>query len=398
MKTIEREVIVVGSGPAGAACAAYLAKAGIDVLLLDKELWPRDKPCGDNQSGHTWELLEDLGVADRLAAMGHLPKGMAFSSPDYTFVKIDATNPPQYCTPRRIFDDMMRKYAIEVGADMIENAWVYDLIMEDGFVKGVKAKIDGEFQELRAKTVIGADGSHSIIAKKLGMFNEDGSTIGQAGRCYYADVQYSDYIEVHLDKTILPGYVWVFPEEDGLANVGLGFARNDMTHEYIGMGLEELLNYWIENSPLAEPIRKGKRVGKFKGWRIPNALGAQGNSSDGVMLIGDAASMVEPFTGEGVAHALLAAKIAAWTAGRALKAHDSSLAVLKEYSEIYESMTREDDLKLGAMKEKAFTDIEACNAAVRSFRDDPAMGQAMISVPRYVKQLNKILKDKEARV
>ncbi|MDR3337317.1 MAG: NAD(P)/FAD-dependent oxidoreductase [Treponema sp.] len=338
MKTIEREVIVVGAGPGGSACAAYLARAGVDVLLLDKEIWPRDKPCGDGQTARAIPHIKELGFFDEFASKGFMSQGSLWTAPNHSTIEFPAGG--GYCTPRRIFDDEVRHTAMRFGAEMIENAWVYDVILEDGFVKGVKAKINGEYLELRSKLVVGADGSHSLIAQKIGMFHDTDENACVVGRCY-VQVDPKDFagkVEIHLDKDVMPGYVWIFPERNNIVNLGLGFQRSLYNKSTGVKTLQETLRKWIEESPFGKPVRGKKWIGEFRGWRIPNDMGVdrKDNYVNGCMLIGDAASLIVPFSGEGVGPAMDSALIVSDVAQTALKKNDFSGEVLKEYKTRYD--------------------------------------------------------------
>jgi geranylgeranyl reductase family protein len=369
MKIIERDVIVVGAGPGGSVCSTYLTRAGVDVLLLDRETFPREKPCGDAQSGITTKILDELGWMDGLREIGHENYGIVLTSPDYAKAIVEAPfRGSRYDTPRRIFDDFCRKKAIEEGAEMVEDVWVYDLIKEDGFVKGVKAKYQGEYVEIRAKMVVGADGAHSIIAKKIGMFPDEDKTVAVVGRCYYEDVDMESYNEIHFDQNVIPGYVWVFPLKNKMANVGLGFNR-DLYLES-GKKLEEYLDEWIESSPYGQRLRGKRRVGEFRGWRIPSGSQAKENYAPGCILIGDAGSMVMPLTGEGIGPALVTAKMAAELITNALEKNDFSAKMLESYPKLRDakySAKYDSILTL----EDAFRDADAVNYFVHQIIDSP---------------------------
>lgn len=369
MKTIERDVIVVGAGPGGSVCSAFLTRAGADVLLLDKEIFPRDKPCGDGQAGVTTKILGELGWLDGLRELGYENFGIVMTAPDYTKVIVEAPfRGSRYDTPRRIFDDYCRRMAMKEGAEMVEDVWVYDVIWEDGQVRGVKAKYQGEYVELRSKIVIGADGSHSVVAKKIGMFPDLDTEVAVVGRCYYEDVDMEPYNEIHFDKGVLPGYVWLFPEKDKLCNVGLGFNR--IFYLRSGKTLEEYLDQWIEESPYGERLRGKKRVGEFRGWRIPSGAQAMDNYVPGCILIGDAASMVMPLTGEGIGPAMVTAKLAAQLSMDALKKNDFSGGMFAQYPKMRDAMYADKYKSIKGM-EKAFESAETVNAFVHKIVDDP---------------------------
>ena len=370
MKTINRDVIVVGAGPAGSTCAAFLMRQGIAPLLVDRAIFPRDKPCGDGQTGVTTLILEELGWLDGLREFGHENHGVVITSPDYTKVIVEAPRKGyRYDSPRRVFDDYCRRQAIKEGAEMLEDFWVYDLIKEDGFVKGVKAKYQGEYIEVRSNIVIGADGAHSIVAKKLGMFPENELDVGVAGRCYYEDVDIEPYNEIHFDINVLPGYVWLFPVGNKMCNVGLGFARG-LYEEGKMRPFEEYIDIWIEKSPFGECLRGKRRVGEFRGWRIPCGSQAMDNYTSGCLLIGDAGSMVMPLTGEGVGPAMVTAKMAAELCKEAVDKNDFSAEVLKEYPKRRDEKYLAKYTSIKAL-ETAIASPDHINGLAHSMKDDP---------------------------
>ncbi|MGX8702560.1 NAD(P)/FAD-dependent oxidoreductase [Caproiciproducens sp.] len=368
MKVIERDVVVVGGGPGGSTCAAFLARAGVDVLILDKETFPREKPCGDCQSGVTCVILNELGWLDGLREISYENHGIILTSPDYT--KLTVTAPfsgMRYDTPRRIYDDFMVKHAVKEGAELLEECWVYDVIKEDGYVRGVKAKYQGQKIEIRAKMVIGADGAHSIVAQKIGMFPDLDNNVAVVGRCYYENVDMEPYNEIHFDGDVIPGYVWIFPEKDKLANVGLGFTRD--TYPRDGKSLQETLEFWINKSPFGEKLRGKKRIGEFRGWRIPDGVQRMDNYVPGCMLVGDAASMVMPSTGEGIGPAMVTGKLTAQITVEALKQNDFSGEFLRQYPQMRDEMY---DAKYKSIKafENSFANGDNVNAFVHKLNDD----------------------------
>ncbi len=371
MKTIERDVIVVGAGPGGSTAASYLAKAGVDVLLLDKEKFPRDKPCADAQSGRTMIHVKELGALEELASVGSPIKGILFSSPNYDHVFVNIPDGAGFITPRWIFDNLMRKTAERHGAEVLENCWVYDVIKEDGYVKGVKAKYQGEYVEFRSKLVIGADGSHSMVAKAIDMFPEEPENVTPALRTYFTGVELSPeaqnegYIEFHFDKRVAPGYIWIFPSgkngmSEGFCNVGLGITNRDL---YQDISLEDRFYDWVEGSSYGERINRAKQVAPWKGWRVPCAAQRMNNYDNGVMLIGDAGSTVIPLIDEGVSAACDSAYFAAETAMKALEAKDYSANFLKSYKEKFDE-AYDDRVKTIKIVEASIVDPEVMNKIV----------------------------------
>lgn len=375
MKTIERDVIVVGAGPGGSTCASYLARAGVDVLLIDKETFPRDKPCGDSQAEVTIKHVAELGALDEVRKYGFRNKGFLLTSPSYEKAYLAGPG-ERYTTPRKIFDNIMKNTAVRHGAEMLEDCWVYDVIKEDGFIKGVKAKYQGEYVQFRSKIVIGADGSHSMVAKAMGMFPENLQCVGAGMRCYYQDVPMEGYLEIHFDKSVLPGYIWIFPSgQEGAANVGIGInldVYNDKT-------MLEYMDIFAQTSPFGKRLLKGRQVSEWKGWRLPTAPQRCCDYANGAMLIGDAGSMIIPLTGEGAGPATETGKLAADTAMEALQAGDWSESFLKRYSD---RINQTYGAKLHAMQalDDTFRNPQAIDGIVHKYNMDPEFQKQVLGL------------------
>lgn len=364
-----RDVIVVGAGPAGSSTSAFLARSGYDVLLLDKEKFPRDKPCGDGQGPRSVEMLKELGVYEVMKEKGcHRLYGAVVSSPNGSIckadireanieritrfwtprkmfediIRTDIENLVGFSTPRKIFDNILKDAAIRFGAELIEEFRVTDLIIEDGKVCGVKGKYQGEIVEHRSKLVVGADGAYSIVGRRLGMFHQRPEHIVYGVRAYYENVRgLTDLIEVYFDKDILPGYIWIFPISKDMANVGVGMLARDYNKS--SRTLQEYLQTFIATNKFAiEKFQDARMVGHPLGWRLPLGGQAIKNHTTGALLVGDAASFIDPFTGEGVCAALESGKMAAEVIAIALERNDFSVASLGEYERRWRERFEED--------------------------------------------------------
>ncbi|MEW6553111.1 MAG: NAD(P)/FAD-dependent oxidoreductase [Actinomycetota bacterium] len=326
------DVVVVGAGPGGSTAAARLAQAGAEVLLVDKERFPREKPCSDIYGPFGTRTYEELGVYERLLHAGYVYPGVVLSSPDYTV--IHGPNQKGLTCPRRVGDNILKENAARLGAEVREEFWVYDLIVEDAQVRGVKAKYQGEFREYRCKIVIGADGSHSWVAKRLGLFADDYDQVYLAGRAYYkgCNPPLRD-VEVHYDPLFNPGFVCLSPHpgHGDVVNMGVGIQMSQ--YEHSTLSAEEMVRRFVGESPHGEKMRAARQVSDWKGWRVPSAGQIGRNYAAGALLVGDAGSFVEPFILEGVASAVRSANYAARTALRALEENDFSEASLSRYDD-----------------------------------------------------------------
>lgn len=330
------DAIIVGGGPAGSTTAAMLGKKGRKVLLLDKATFPRDKTCGDAVSGKSMRALRELDLDKEIETKPHGKiTGVTFSSPDGKIVEIPFPESPDrgapgYCCRREIVDNMLFQNAKKY-AETIEGCTVTDLVMENGFAAGVKAKKGGEEEEFRAKLIVGADGAQSVIARKLGADKNPDEHHCTAVRAYYKNVRgMNNNIELHFVNSVLPGYFWIFPMEDGFANVGVGMVASKMKKGKVN--LQKAMEDAIKNDPIfKERFLGAEQVGPVKGWTLPFGSYHRKCHGNGWVLVGDAASLIDPFTGEGVGNATTSGMIASEVIDEALARGDVSEAALKEY-------------------------------------------------------------------
>jgi geranylgeranyl reductase family protein len=359
----------VGAGPGGSTAAARLAQAGVEVLLVDKERFPREKPCSDIYGPFGVRTYEDLGVYERLLEAGYLFPQVVLSSPDYT--AISGPNEKGLTCPRRVGDNILKENAARLGAEVWEECWVNDLVVEDGQVRGVRAKYQGEFGELRSKLVIGADGSHSWVAKRLGLFSDDYDQVYLAGRAYFAGCSPGlRDVEVHYDPGFSPGFVCLSPHPGygDVVNMGVGIQMS--LYVDAPSNAEEMVAKFVAESPHGEKMRSATQVSKWMGWRVPSAGQIGKNHAAGALLVGDAGSFVEPFILEGVASAVRSANYAAGTALEALEKDDFSEASLAGYAEKWEKKMLP---QLQALQGMAVTaaDSQALNDTFKSLKDNP---------------------------
>src|SRR3989344_2550855 len=343
MKENEFEVIVVGAGPGGGTTAAFLAKNGARVLLLDKASFPRDKTCGDAIGRRCETIMKELGIPKEVEKVPHAKiYGVTFSAPNGKIAEIAVpkgrASDYSYCARREVFDNIVFQFAKkQKNVETIEQFMVTDVLQEkigdENFVVGVKGtdlKTKKEM-EFRAKVVVGADGALSVVARKLGLNEVDLPHHCVAVRAYYDGVEgLTDKIEIHFVESSMPGYFWIFPVEDGKANVGIGMLSNEITER--GIKLQELMFKVIENEPMfRERFKNAKLVSDVKGWTLPLGSKERKSYGNGSVLVGDAASLIDPFSGEGVGNAMLAGKIASGVILDCLKSNDFSENALKEY-------------------------------------------------------------------
>ncbi|MFA5930156.1 MAG: geranylgeranyl reductase family protein [Candidatus Micrarchaeia archaeon] len=333
------DCIIVGAGPGGSTAAAILSKKGKRVLLLEKEKFPRDKTCGDAISGKSLAMLAELGLVDAIEKSEHGEiAGVLFSSPNEAaasipFGKSEYHIGKGYTCRRQVYDNLLFQNAKRL-CDAMEGMTAVALVRENGKVAGVKAKgADGKEYEFRGRMVIGADGVNSVVAREIRGADIDPAHTCIAHRAYYSGITgMTGCIEIHFVRSIMPGYFWIFPLENGIANVGVGMMMGDMKKH--GTDLGKAMEDITRNNPLfRERFANAKMVSPLKAWQLPFGSKKRKVHSENVLLVGDAAGLVDPFSGEGVGNAMLSGKIAAEAAYEALVAGDTSEHFLARYDE-----------------------------------------------------------------
>jgi geranylgeranyl reductase family protein len=314
---MDYDVIVVGGGPAGASAAYFNAKEGKRVLLIDKADFPRDKICGDGVTGkslkvlHEMELSEEIGTVKKASCQAIL-----MSSPNQTSITIPLSSPDDpltaFCIEREILDDMLYQKAVLQVLDnngTVLTEKVSSVLTEDGVVVGVKVK-DAEYI---AQLVIGADGFNGPVSRYVMEQNEQPKQnrehYSSAVREYWEDItENNGEIEIHFIEGILPGYFWIFPISETKFNVGIGMLLCDMDKQSVK--LKQMLDWVINSSFLSPRFSEAQKIDDTrKGWMLPMGsrrgleLNPRKNFVEGCILVGDSASLIDPFTGEGIGNA-----------------------------------------------------------------------------------------------
>jgi geranylgeranyl reductase family protein len=330
---VERaDVIIVGAGPSGSATAAYLAMAGLDVLLLEKAVFPREKVCGDGLTPRAVRELITLGIPTpaedgwiknhglRIVGGGHR---LELKWPDL------ASFPPYgLVRTRKDFDDILAKHALWHGARLRESTNVTDPILDErtGAIVGVRAKAmdpdgrpTGEDLVFHAPLVVAADGNSSRLSMSMNRPKRDDRPMGVAVRTYYTSPRHDDdYLESWLElwsrdnqghRVLLPGYGWIFGVGDGTSNVGLGILNSSAAFGKVDY--KDILSRWVDTLPPEWTFNDETMTGPVRGAALPMGFNRQPHYARGLLLVGDAGGMVNPFNGEGIAYAMESGRLAA---------------------------------------------------------------------------------------
>jgi len=391
MIKIERDVIVVGAGPAGAICAAYLAKAGVDVLLIDKEHFPRDKACGDLLREGIVSHINALGAIDALDKMSTCIRNLQLVSDK----GMAATVPFEcYCTPRYKLDALLTDAALRWGAEFRQGCRALDVLEENGAICGVKIRECGVETELRSKLVIGADGAYSVIAKKLGLAKEKPQSLLLGQRAYFKGIhlerslakeQYDAYGILCFDELVKPCCLWVMPTgaagvSGGYCNVGLMVLDRNA---YRGIDLTERFFRILEHSPkMAAMFEAAEQITPWKSGQLSDVTQDMQRCVNGAMLIGDAASVMMPLMNDGLSAAADSARAAAEAALQALEMNCLSGSLLQE---IYEdAMPKDrygaDELKEARLLQQSLYDPAVMDTIVDRLTNDPVFRKRMLEL------------------
>ena len=312
MNRMAYDIAIIGGGPAGTTCALALKNSGLKVVLLEKATFPRDKVCGDAIPGLAVKTLRQISpqYAEKLAALPekHLTKRTRFWLNDKRKVELSWVNPAYTC--KRIdFDQQLFEWTkAEQGIEVYENCNVQHLAYE---ADGVTIQCANQLT-FHVKMVVGADGAQSIVNKQLTDFKVDLQHYGGAIRAYYLQVEglETDCTEVYISKKHLPGYFWLFPLPNQQANAGFGMLSEHISKHRIN--LKEAFYRFIEASPMLQDKLKNSTLdGKIVGFGLPFGSKQVQVSGAHFLLLGDAASLVDPVTGEGIGNAVYSGKLAA---------------------------------------------------------------------------------------
>lgn len=319
-------VLVVGAGPAGCAAGLVLARAGVDVCVVDRATFPRDKTCGDALSNETVATLGRLGLADALASLPHaIVRRAAAVFPDSSEVTRDY-DPPGWIVRRLHLDDLLRRELVRAGARLVQATAVTSLTARDGQVVGAA----GPAFDWHADVVVAADGYGSVGLATLGATKPQGRFLAVSATAYYRGVGFprGDTIADHCFDAELPyGYGWIFPAVEGVSNVGV-YLRAD-GYRRTGRALRDLLAGFLERH--ADRFAHAEQVGTTRSWSLPLGPRPIAHAAPGLLLAGDAGGFVDPLSGEGIWQALRTGELAGETARDAMRGSGLDAAMRRSY-------------------------------------------------------------------
>jgi len=339
------DVLVIGGGPSGAACAYWLADAGWDVVVVEKKHFPRDKTCGDGLTPRSVRQLADMGLegalsgAHRFDGLRSCAYGMTMELP---WSDHPSFPPYGYVITRHDLDQLVSERAAKAGATVREGAEAVEPIFEGAGADGadgadgrlppcvgaVVRDLDaGGTLEIRARYVVVCDGANSRFGRVLGTNRDRAYPMGMALRGYYRSPRHDDtFIESHLDLRdgtgkVVPGYGWIFPLGDGRVNVGVGLLS--VEGRWKGVNTSHLMDTFVGGAPKSWELSPAASCGAPTGGKLPMGMSVSPRMGPTTLVVGDAAGAINPFNGEGIAYAYETGRLAAACLGRALSGEGS---------------------------------------------------------------------------
>jgi menaquinone-9 beta-reductase len=383
----QKTVVIVGAGPAGSSTAHFLGRHSIKHVLFDKAVFPRAKVCGDGLAPKSAMMLDRINPAIKCNALLNRVWGGKIYAPNGHATEVYLRKPDQglapnaFVIPRIQLDQLLLDEVNPAFTETIQGADIQAITRkEQGFE--ISYTLLGQTHTMHADLVIGCDGDRSIVRKSLAPSRMDPDHYIAGIRLYYSgvkDLHRDQFFELYFLNDILPGYLWVFPMADGTANVGLGMVSSDVSRKKAN--LRNILNETLAQNPLlAERFRDAVPSGKPDGWGLPLGSKMGTLSGDGFLLTGDAASLIDPLTGEGVGNALYSGWLAADAIAAALKADRTDAAFLAQHYDVRVARCIGKDLKKLDYLSRIFSSPRLLNHLFRQLGRRPFLQDAINSL------------------
>lgn len=327
------DVIICGGGPAGSTCALALANTGLKVAVIDKADFPRNKVCGDAVAAYVPKVLSSIHPKYAAAVKSFAEKKEVTTcrivAPNGQY--IDVVSPEAgFISTRIAWDNFLHRLTVnEPNISWFLHHEITDMRVDAG---SQTCTVVANGINFYSKIIIGADGAHSVAAKKLTNNKTDLDHYSGAVRAYYKNVNgFTDNTyELHFIDNLLPGYFWVFPLPGNMANAGICIPSNVIAKKKIN--LRKTMEAIIAGHPSIKPrFAAASLAGKIEGYGLPLGSAKKIISGDHFMLCGDAASLIDPATGEGIGQSMISGRYAAWQAIKCFEQNKFDAAFMKQY-------------------------------------------------------------------
>lgn len=336
-------MIICGAGPAGSTCALALAESGLNVAVIDKNTFPRDKTCGDLVAAYVPKVLNTLHPKFKDAFHSFEEKlpvdTCRLFAPNKKW--IDFPFPESHFVSKRVDLD---NFLYELASKEHNISYFLDHSINDISIDQLEGEVSVTCDGIlfKAKLIIGCDGANGMSSKKLTSTTLDPKHHAGAIRAYYKNVEGTspNTFELHFMKHLQGGYFWIFPLKNGIYNVGLGAETSQISKHK--MNLRNELKNIIETFPeVKERFKNAEVIGNMDGFGLPLGSRKVAISGSHFMLCGDAASLIDPFTGEGIGQAMVSGRYAGWQAKKCFESADFSGTFMKQYDKmVYDKLWR----------------------------------------------------------
>jgi len=334
------DVIICGAGPAGATCALALGSSGLKVALVDKSDFPRDKICGDAIAAYVPKVLNTIHPDYAKALAGFTEKEkvntIRIVSPNTKTLDI-SYGEDGFISTRVKFDNFLLDLVKQLdNVKLFLHTAIQDVAANE---KEAYVILDDN-TKLEAALIIGCDGEQGITRKKLTQTQLDPEHNAAAVRAYFKNVKDipESTFELHFIDNIIPGYFWIFPLPNNQANVGLGILSQKVSAKKLNLR-QEMLRIIETNPSIKERFVGAEMISKIEGYGLP--LGSRKTTISGnrFMLCGDAASLIDPLTGEGIGQAMVSGRYAGWQAKKCFEQNNFSASFIKQYNKtVYDKL------------------------------------------------------------
>lgn len=331
------DVVIVGAGPGGSSAAYFLARTGMDVLLLDKSEFPREKTCGDGLTPRALGVLREMNILAAIEGRGHRINGIEIVNTQGQAIRMPIPQKdglPEYLIilPRLILDEQVLNCALSNGANINSGVRV-DSIENDGQFATVVGIHNKRSIKFRARMVTLATGANLKLPKTLGLLDRPALML-KAARAYFEGVSDdSDYVQAHFENVPLPGYGWVFPTSEDTANIGVGYWAHSLAARKRS-SVQSAFNEFIQGSNLKRILANARLTSPVKGYPIRVDFPCARTFAEHILVVGEAAGLVSPLTGEGIDFALQSGKLAADHIVSMFNRGDLSIQACREYDRV----------------------------------------------------------------